>query len=116
MADIMDLPGRLELLESGPPPAFRVVGDLISENAATIGEELGNALAANPEVPLILDMSWCGRMDVIGMTVLVRTARSAPGRVIVAAPTEFVRSMLEVGRLDRLVRVADTVEQARWMA
>jgi anti-anti-sigma regulatory factor len=112
----MDRPGRrgrLEFLESGPPPVFRIIGDFTGFDAVWVRGQLEKALAYYSDGPLILDMSLCERLDSEGIATLLNSARVSNRRLIVAAPPEVLRCALNTAQMEQIFRLADTIEEAK---
>ncbi|MEU5876997.1 STAS domain-containing protein [Spirillospora sp. NPDC047279] len=89
-------------------------GDLDLAAAPALRELLRGALTHSARL-LILDLSEVRSCDTTGLAVLVGTQRSAAGAnvmVSLAAPGPQVARMLRVTRLDRLLTVHPTVQDA----
>lgn len=108
--------GRLELVESGPPVVFQVVGHVNGMDAELMAVELEQALAQFAPARIILDMSRSDFVGAAGLRMLITATRLAKDRFVVAAPPEHLRRMLSLSGLDRALTVAATVEEARQQA
>jgi anti-sigma B factor antagonist len=90
------------------PPVVALAGDI---DLATIPEARADvfaALTANPGATVVVDMSAVTFLDSTGLGMLVsanRQAEEAGGRVVLRAPTEPVRKVLEITGLDKVFLV-----------
>ena len=75
-------------------------------------------LFAQRGVNLIVDLAGSKRVNSEGISALVRLvtdANTRAGRIILAAPSPFVREVFQLTRLDNFFEVAATREQAHQM-
>jgi len=72
-------------------------------------------LVGEGHVDIVLDLSGVDFVDSIGLGVIVsvlKRVRGRDGRLVVAGPVPRVRALFELTRLDEIVAVHDTVDQA----
>ena len=87
----------------------------IDDSAAEPFRELLYPLVQTHNAKVVLDLSDSPRINSMGigrLVGLVNEAKESNSRVVVAAPTEFVAGALRVARIDKVMDIADTVEEA----
>lgn len=82
---------------------FRLVGEIDLSNADVLREILSSTETSG----LTLDLSACTYIGSEGIAAIMEAWRRVqdPGRLVLLAPTDAVRRVLEVTGLDRLPRV-----------
>ena len=91
---------------------IHVAGDLDLSNIPIFAAELGPSLSAPL---LVVDFAACTFIDSSALRELVRAHRvvaDAGGRLVLVAPSEPVRRVLEVATLDRFITVSETLAEA----
>ena len=95
----------LRVLKTEAPKAFRLVGELDVSNAGVLADALEPE--TRREGDLTLDLGGLAFMDSSGIQVLIRTAQAleGKGRLILVAPGNLVRRVLDLIPMDRLANV-----------
>jgi anti-anti-sigma factor len=91
----------------------RVVGDVDIDGVGELRTALDAALERHCQV--IVDLTGAASLDSITVSAIVRTRRSARrrgGDLVLAAPSPFLRTVLQTIRQDTAFRIFDTVPQA----
>jgi len=87
----------------------------IDLNASPAFQQALLALLDRRPAALVVDLAGVSYMDSSGVASLVKVlsrARTAGIRLVLAALTARVRSVLEITRLDTVFEICDTVEEA----
>lgn len=87
----------------------------IDESAGEPFKDQLHPLVGERGAKVVLDISGSPRINSIGISSLVRLVSDAntnSSRVILAAATPFVASVLSISRLDRFFEMADSVPAA----
>jgi anti-anti-sigma factor len=90
----------------------RVAGDLDLSTIATFEHELEPSLTA---ALVVVELTGCTFLDSSALRTLVRAQRrvdEAGGRLVLVAPSQPARRVLDLATLDRFIPVAATVEEA----
>ncbi|MGC9670588.1 STAS domain-containing protein [Planosporangium sp. 12N6] len=106
----MDASTRSPATESDKPPAVEVFvkGALDAAAVRSLGVVLDRALAQRPQ-RLVIDLSGCPFLDASGIEVLVDAHRRvwrAGGLLTLRHPAPRVRRLLEIARVDHVLRLA----------
>ena len=99
---------------TGPFVMARISGTLTSQHAEAFTEQLHEHVQGDGAV-LAIELSQLTMLDSTGLAAmigLVTRSRLAQGRVVLVAPTPFVRGILEVTHLDSWFEVFASTEQA----
>ena len=98
----------------------KVLGESIDEEAAQqLEKQAMTAANGSPGLPLIVDLSEVGMVPSLAIGTLMAMWRQfgqTKRRFILAGLQPAVREMLATCRLDQLLEMAETVEQARMLA
>ena len=86
-----------------------IVGELDMANAATVAEML-DALA-DPARPVIVDLSELAFIDSSGIHAIV-SPRSEQGVIALVCPPGNIQRVLSVTKLDRVLPLYETLDQA----
>ena len=110
----IDRPLTIERIPGNAPRSvvLRLTGSLILNNVLSLRGEFRNA---EPPRVTILDLSGVFYMDSAGMSEIVNQeafCRDMRVRLILAGVTAPVLSMLQVTRLDRVLTLSASVEEA----
>jgi anti-anti-sigma factor len=87
----------------------------IDEDAAELFRDQLHPLVGQRGTALVLDLSGSERINSVGIAHLVKLVSDANtnvSRVILAAPTPFVSSVLRITRLDRFFDLAESRDEA----
>ncbi|MET3961503.1 anti-sigma B factor antagonist [Marmoricola sp. OAE513] len=90
-----------------------VAGDHDLDTADDLRQQLFEAIGTNPQV--VLDLSRMTFCDSVCLGVLVsshQAAVSAGGWLRVAAPGTYIRRVLDLTRLDQVLSIHDSLEEA----
>jgi anti-sigma B factor antagonist len=96
---------------SGPPvEVVHISGHLNGSNTSALQGQLNAAVAANPSIPLLIDMSQVESLDSAGLMAFVSALSLAqqldrPLSLCAIAPS--VRIIFELTQLDRVFRIFD---------
>lgn len=92
----------------------KLVGDFTARYSDVFTEQL-QEFAHGEQAALAIDLSQLTLIDSTGLAAminLVTRSRLSSGRVVLVAPSAFVRGILEVTHLDRWFEVFETMDQA----
>ena len=90
----------------------RVAGDFDLSTIDVFDEELEPSVSADL---VVIELSGCTFLDSSGLRTLVRAQRrvaEAGGRLVLVAPSQPARRVLDIATLDRFIPVAATLEEA----
>lgn len=93
---------------------IQMTGRLDIDGANAVDNQFAFA-AATRKLNVIVDLSGISFLASIGIRLLVTNARGQQGRggnLVLAAPTENVRKVLETAGIDQIIPLYDTVEAA----
>ncbi len=110
-------PPRIDFHGGGADPVTALVsGEIDFAAAEPMRRRIAEALGALRSRELIVDLSGVEFMDSSGLRALLQLRgqlRGEGGRMVIAAPTETVRGVLELTGVQRCLQVAQTPRQAR---
>jgi anti-sigma B factor antagonist len=92
----------------------KLEGVLEESDRRAVQEQL-HSLIEDPDSRVVVDLSGVPRMTSSGLgllVTLVARANTKGAKVVLAAPTPFVASVLKVTRLDNFFGVAPTIDDA----
>jgi anti-anti-sigma factor len=91
----------LEIVETGPPRAFRLIGELDISNADTLGSLLDREIDERRDISL--DLSELTFIDSSGVRVLIRAMDrlSGKGRLLLLSPSTSVQHVFSLMGLGR---------------
>ena len=90
----------------------RVAGDFDLSTIDAFDEELEPSVSTDV---VVIELSGCTVLDSSGLRTLVRAQRrvaEAGGRLVLVAPSQPARRVLDIATLDRVIPVAATLEEA----
>lgn len=90
----------------------RVAGDFDLSTIEAFEDELQPSVTVDL---VVIELSGCTFLDSSALRTLVRTQRSvtgAGGRLVLAAPSQPARRVLDIATLDRFIPVAATLDEA----
>lgn len=105
---------NIQIDTSGPYVLARISGMLTAQQAETFTERLHEYVHGDGAI-LAMELSQLTMLDSTGLAAmigLVTRSRLSGGRVVLIAPSPFVRSILEVTHLDSWFEVFASPEQA----
>ncbi len=105
---------KCETEEADGMRLVRVTGEVDMSWSQDLRREILDALSKGPAVGV--DLSAVSYMDSSGIAALVegfQQSRAVKKRFALIAPSDSVRSVLELARLDRVFPIHDTVAAAR---
>jgi anti-anti-sigma factor len=105
---------ELTIDTSGPFTVARINGGLGVDDEAELIERL-QPLVADRRAKLAIVLSTVTSINSSGLSALiglVTRARMCEGRVILVAPTPFVRGVMEVTQLDEWFEICDDLDEA----
>ncbi len=105
---------NIQIDTSGPYVLARISGTLTAQHAETFTERLYEYVHGDGAI-LALELSQLTMLDSTGLSAmigLVTRSRLSSGRVVMIAPSPFIRSILEVTHLDSWLEVFTSPEQA----
>lgn len=103
----------LDLRDAGTA-VLRITGRLTMVGAAQVRTSVDRAVDAGHPL-VVVDLAGVPFMDSSGLGALVgglRTARAASGDLRIAAPSEQVRTVLELTTMDKVLRPYEGVDDA----
>jgi anti-anti-sigma factor len=105
----------LEIVETGPPRAFRLIGELDISNADTLGSLLDQEIDERGDISL--DLSELTFIDSSGVRVLIRAMDRLTGkdRLLLLSPTisvQHVLSLMGLGRWGAMQVITTPDQQA----
>ncbi len=106
----------VRVLDAGDPLVLVVFGEVDYASSPLLKAALIAAINEGNRRAVIVDLSVCGYMDSAGLGVLVeasRVARDQQRTIVLACASAQVARTFSLTRLDRLFRIADTLEDAR---
>lgn len=104
----------ISIQKNGAIHAVRLSGELTALDAPRIGSTVGE-LTVGAAARLAVDLSELRMMDSAGLSELIQLvtrARLTGGRVVLVAPSAFVKGILSVTRLDGWFEIAPSLADA----
>jgi anti-sigma B factor antagonist len=94
---------------------LKIVGDVTLGRSSQELEWEVNKLVEEGKVKVVFDLTHVNRMDSCGIGIVALSAgklRAAGGELRGAAANEFVKNVLQLTRMDSLVRLSPTVDES----
>ena len=105
---------EMKIESSGDIRVARLSGALDVGEEAVLAETL-QPLVGEPESKLAIEMTGMTNINSLGLGELINVvirARLSRSRVVLVAPSPYVRSVFEVTRLDRWFEIVDDLDVA----
>ena len=104
----------IEVSSIGSIPILQLSGRLSHQHVDQLRESVGREFR-NGGVSLILETSAVTEVDIHGLRALhqaLQHARRAGGAVILVNPSDILRERLAEARLDEILRIRDSLDEA----
>lgn len=102
----------VRFVRQGKTLIIQLSGELLFTNASEIKEEIKAQIQSSDE-RLVLDLSELEFIDSSGVGVIISLLRRMEGeRVIIASPQPKVARVFEITRLEKIVPIYATLEEA----
>lgn len=104
----------MKIESSGDIRVARLSGDLNIGEEALLAEKL-QPLVGEPESKLAIELTGMTNINSLGLSELINVvirARLSRSRVVLVAPSQFVRGVFEVTRLNLWFEIVDDLDSA----
>jgi stage II sporulation protein AA (anti-sigma F factor antagonist) len=106
---------EVKLLGEKRAVMVKIDGELDHHIANTLRETVDSKIRCSNAVNVIFDFSNVGFMDSSGIGVIMgryKTVKTLGGSVIIFGQNSQIKRIVEMSGIDRIVRVADTLDEA----
>ena len=106
---------EVKLLGEKRAVMVKIDGELDHHIANTLRETVDSKIRCSNAVNVIFDFSNVGFMDSSGIGVIMgryKTVKTLGGSVIIFGQNSQIKRLVEMSGIDRIVRVADTLDEA----
>lgn len=107
-----DAPLRVAVADGPLGLVVTVAGELDLDTAPRLVERVEQAVPADPEALLLLDVRGLDYIDSSGLRALLRFSEVTGGRLALVAPARAVLRALEITRLDECIPTIPDLEAA----
>lgn len=105
---------EMKIESSGDIRVARLSGDMSIGEEAVLAEKL-QPLVGEPGSKLAIELTRMTSINSLGLSELINVvirARLSRSRVVLVSPSEFVRGVFEMTRLDRWFEIVDDLDAA----